>query len=322
MARKILYRYNPDTDDYERVYPTITERAAAISRYLICAAIGALIFYLIGYSLDYTPTQGNLKRQNSQLKAQYSLLKHRIEESNKVLDHIASRDDNLYRVMLQMEPVSRLQRYSGLGTDSRYRSLGSMSDASLADELTREMDVLDRRIYAQSVSFDQITALIAKQRQKLNHIPSILPVNIKWATIACGFGYRREPVGGKAIHHSGLDLAAPIGTPVVATANGVVASAGWEGNAGNCIEISHGYNYKTRFEHLATLDVAKGDRVNRGDRIASVGTTGKSTGAHLHYEVLFKDEPQNPVNYYFMDITPKQYTELLKASEANGHVMD
>lgn len=322
MAKKILYRYNPDTDDYERAYPTGKERAVSALRYIACIGLGALIFYLIAYSFDYTPTQGSLRRQNSHLRAQYSLLKHRIEESNKVLDHLASRDDNLYRVMLQMEPVSRMQRYSGLGTDSRYRSLGSMSDVTLADELTREMDVLDRRIYAQSVSFDQVKTAITRQHNKLNHIPSVLPVSIKWATIACGFGYRREPVGGKAIHHTGLDLAAPIGTPVMATADGVVASAGWDGNAGNCVEINHGYNYKTRFEHLSSISVAKGDHVSRGDEIAKVGTSGKSAGAHLHYEVLFKDEPQNPVNYYFMDITPKQYSDLLKASESNGHVMD
>lgn len=141
-------------------------------------------------------------------------------------------------------------------------------------------------------------------------------------TMSSGYGYRRDPVYGTTKFHSGLDFAAVTGTPVYATGDGVVEYAERRSGYGNCIDISHGYNYTTRYAHLSEILVSSGQEVKRGDLIGKVGSTGKSTGPHLHYEVRFKDEPQNPVNYYFMDLTPEQYAEMIREAENAGHVMD
>ena len=139
--------------------------------------------------------------------------------------------------------------------------------------------------------------------------------------MASGYGYRNAPIYGTSMFHSGLDFAAPMGTPVFATADGIVEESGWKGGYGNCIDLTHGYNYSTRYSHLSEILVEAGKNVKRGEMIGRVGSTGKSTGPHLHYEVRFKDEPQNPVNYYFMDLGPEEYSDMIRLAENAGHVM-
>ena len=140
--------------------------------------------------------------------------------------------------------------------------------------------------------------------------------------MASGYGYRLDPIYGTSKFHEGLDFAADKGTPVYATADGTVVMAGWQSGYGNLVEISHGYNYVTRYAHLSKIIATEGEKVKRGDLIGEVGNTGKSTGNHLHYEVRYNGAPQNPINYYFMDITPEEYDELLRSAENAGHVMD
>ena len=154
------------------------------------------------------------------------------------------------------------------------------------------------------------------------HIPSIIPIDVKDYTMSSGYGYRRDPVYGSTKFHAGLDFAEKNGIPVYATGDGTVTVAERKSGYGNCIDIDHGYNYLTRYAHLSEILVSPGQSVKRGDYIGKVGSTGKSTGPHLHYEVRFKDEPQNPVNYYFMDLTPEQYAEMVREAENAGHVMD
>lgn len=149
-----------------------------------------------------------------------------------------------------------------------------------------------------------------------------MPISISDYTMSSGYGIRRDPIYGSSKFHAGLDFAAQTGTPVYATADGEVTVADRRSSYGNCIDISHGYNYLTRYAHLSKIMVKAGQSVKRGEVIGLVGSTGKSTGPHLHYEVRFKDEPQNPVNYYFMDLTPEQYAEMVQLAENAGHVMD
>jgi murein DD-endopeptidase MepM/ murein hydrolase activator NlpD len=140
--------------------------------------------------------------------------------------------------------------------------------------------------------------------------------------MASGYGYRVDPVYGTTKFHEGMDFSAPQGTPVYATGDGTVIHSSWESAYGNLIEINHGYNYVTRYAHLSEILVRNGQTVKRGDLIGKVGNTGKSTGPHLHYEVRLRGEPQNPVNYYFFDLTPAQYDEMIRLAENAGHVMD
>lgn len=281
--------------------------------------IATVVFFLVFYCFD-SPTERNLREENARLKAQYGILSKRLDNSMKILAHIQDRDDNFYRVMMQMEPMTADQRLSGLEKESRYNELKGLNDASLVATLARNMDLMERRLYAQVQSFDQLRSAMNSQEERLLHIPSVIP--IADYKIAAGFGYRRDPVTGVSILHEGVDLASMAGTPVKATGDGVVTNAERVPGYGNCIDIDHGYNYTSRYAHLRDMKVAVGDKVKRGDIIGNVGSTGKSSAPHLHYEVRYMDEPQNPVNYYFMDLSPEEYAEIFQMSENAGHVMD
>lgn len=319
---KIFYRYNPDTDDYERVYPSIWTRMAYWGKLLIMSClIGTGLFFLVFYYFA-SPTERHLKEDNSALRKQLESMNERLSVALKVMDDLKNRDDNFYRVMMQIEPVSQGERYGTLNNENRYRELAQMNDGKMLTELAKSLDILERGIYTQSVSFDRLRQALKTQSDKLAHIPSVLPINVADYTLSSGYGNRVDPIYGTTRFHAGLDFPADVGDPVFATAKGRVVFAGHRGEYGNCIEISHGYNYVTRYGHLSKITVRNGQEVIRGDKIGEVGSTGKSTGPHLHYEVRFKDEPQNPVNYYFMDLTPEQYSQMVKNAEEAGHVMD
>ena len=322
MKRNIAYRYNPDTDNFERIYPSFRSRLVKGSVFIACAAAFGFLFYILASLITGSPNEESLRRENAQLKSQYNVLNRRLDNSLKVMSDIQNRDDNFYRVMLQMDPMTHSQRFAGLDNEQRYREIRKLPDGGLVKLLTQRLDLFDRQLYAQSISFDQLRTEADKQKYKIAHIPSIIPINIKDYTMSSGYGYRRDPVYGSTKFHAGLDFAAKTGTPVFATADGTVESAGRESGYGNCIDITHGYNYLTRYAHLSEIMVKAGQQVKRGEMIGKVGSTGKSTGPHLHYEVRFKDEPQNPVNYYFMDLSPEQYAEMVREAENAGHVMD
>jgi len=322
MKRPIYYIYNPETDNFERVFPSIKGRIWGFLRIgCLSLLIGIGLYFVIFYSFE-APTEQNLRKENAILKSQYNILNRRLDNSLKVMANIQNRDYNFYRVMMQMDPVGYGQRLAGLDNEKRYRELQNTPDAGLVRLLTQRLDLFERQLYAQSLSFDQLKETASKQKDKLAHIPSVIPINIKDFTMSSGYGVRRDPIYGSSKFHTGLDFAAKTGTPVFATADGKVTEAGRQSGYGNCIDISHGYNYLTRYAHLSEILVKPGQEVKRGEMIGKVGSTGKSTGSHLHYEVRFKDEPQNPVNYYFMDLTPEEYAEMVQLAENAGHVMD
>lgn len=322
MARKIYYTYNPDTDNFERVFPSLkTWISRSLNVFLLSIVLGIGIYFIIYFSFDL-PSEKNLREENAELKANYSILHRRLENSLKVMSDIQNRDDNLYRVIFQMEPLSRSRRLAGLDNETRYRRLNSLSDVSMVTLLTQNMDLLERKLYAQSQSFDQIREQASQQKDKMAHIPAILPLKNSDATLSSGFGMRRDPISGNAEFHSGIDFSANEGTPVYSTADGVIKWAERKSGTGNTVVISHGYDYTSLYSHLSKINVTQGQKVKRGEIIGRVGSTGKSTGPHLHYEVNFKGEVQNPVNYFFMDLTPDQYSDMLRNAEDAGQVMD
>lgn len=322
MKSQTLYKYNPSTDNFERFYPSIADRMRSLSRIALLSFLFGGLLFVIAYFGFAGPTEENLRHENRRLRSEYNVLNNRVEAALKVMDNIRNRDDNFYRVMLQADPVTISRRYAGLDNERRYRQIKGQSDIALLSDLQRNVDLLDRQLYAQSVSFDQLRTLIGDQHDRMAHIPSVIPINVKDYTMSSGYGYRRDPVYGTTKFHAGLDFAATQGTQVFATADGKVTVAERKSEYGNCIDIEHGYNYLTRYAHLSEILVKEGEEVKRGQLIGKVGSTGKSTGPHLHYEVRFKDEPQNPVNYYFMDLTPQQYAEMIRLAEDAGHVMD
>ncbi len=323
MSRKVFYRYNANTDNYERVYPSWKTRLSVIARHLLSGiGIGILLFLLVYYWIDF-PREKMLKQENESLVTEIKILNKRIDRALSVMDDIATRDNNFYRVMMQADRITDAQRYAGLEKTNRYEYLNNLSDAELIKNVSTKMDRLERQIYTQSKSFDKLKELAGQQQDRIAHIPAIQPISeLDLRQMASGYGYRVDPVYGTAKFHEGMDFASAIGTPVYATGDAVVESAKWHSGYGNLIILDHGYNYTTRYAHLSEIKVTAGQKVKRGDLIGKVGNTGKSTGAHLHYEVRYKGQPQNPVNYYFYDLTPEQYNDMIIQAENAGHVMD
>lgn len=322
MSKRIFYKYNPETDNFERYYPSMKDRMGGAFKIFIGALLLATIFILMYNFCWISPREENLREENKRLKSQYGVMSTRLDNLLTVMDKLEDRDDNFYRVMLQIDPVSNTQRLSGIEYENRYSQLSKLSDARLVEQLSKRMNLLESRICSQLQSFEQLQDALENQQEKLAHVPSVLPINIADYTMSSGYGYRIDPIYGSTKFHAGLDFAADHGTDVFATGEGQVVLAGRKEGYGNCIDIDHGYNYLTRYAHLSEILVDQGDEVKRGQLIGKVGSTGKSTGPHLHYEVRYKDEPQNPVNYYFMDLTPEQYYEMIQIAENAGHVMD
>lgn len=321
--KKTFYRYNTLTDSYERVYPSRIARAKAVWRqFAIGAAVGAVVVFLLYFLVDF-PRERQLRVENERMESALELLGRRADDAVAVMEDIAARDNNFYRVVMQADPLSDAARFAGLERQRYYGELDSLPSANLAKMVSDKLDVLDNLVYSQIKSFDYLRQLSSDNSDRLAHIPAIQPVSSKYLKqMASGYGYRSDPIYGTTKFHEGMDFSADIGTPVYATGDGVVNSAGWESGYGNAIVINHGYNYTTRFAHLSKILVRPGQTVKRGDLIGAVGNTGKSTGPHLHYEVRYKGQPQNPVNYYFMDLTAEEYDEMIRQAENAGHVMD
>ncbi|MBD5268035.1 MAG: M23 family metallopeptidase [Bacteroides sp.] len=322
MDKKALYVYNPSTDNFERVYPTLKSKILkAGGIFCLSLILGTLMFLAVYFGLTNN-TEQELRRENIMLRSQYNVLEGRLEASLKVMDKIRARDDNFYRVMMQMDPMSVSRRYAGYDYEKSYAGMKKLSDQALIGRLTQSADLLDHLLYSQSQSFDQLKAAAGKKQDQMNHIPGSLPIHDENMILAGGFGLRFDPISGARKFHPGIDFAVDEGTPVYATADGEVTVAERKGGNGNMIEIDHGYNYITRYTHLQSTTAAVGQNVKRGELIGYVGSTGASSGSHLHYEVRFKDEALNPINYFFLDLTPEMYTEMSQQADDAGNIMD
>lgn len=320
--KKALYTYNPATDNFERVYPSIKNRIEQWGGTLLLSLCIGGIFFAIAFFGFASHTEQELREENTRLRMQYNVLERRVNASIKVMENIRKRDDNFYRVMLQMDPMTLSRRYAGFDYEKRYALMHRMSDNALIENLTSQIDLLDRQLYSQSQSFDQLRRAASDQKAKMEHVPGIFPLDKESFTLSSGFGQRRDPVSGTRKLHEGMDFAAPVGTPVYASADGIVEVAERKGGYGISIDIAHGYNYLTRYAHLSEVLVEPGASVKRGDLIGKVGTSGKSTTPHLHYEVRFKGVAENPVNYFYIDLTPDEYTALIQQAEDAGQVLD
>ena len=319
--RKVYYIYNPKTRTYDRVYPTFRQRVIHIlKRLFVGMGFGAGSFILLLWIFG-SPSEKQLRIENSRLLAQYNVLSRRLDEALGVMQGIQQRDDNLYRVVLQADPVADAVRRAGYGGTNRYEDLMDMANADLVVNTTQKMDMLNRQLYIQSQSFDEVVDLFKDHDKMLSCIPAIQPVSNKnLKQTASGYGMRIDPIYKTAKFHSGMDFSANIGTPIYATGDGVVKKAGWQSGYGKIIIINHGFGYETWYAHLNDYDVRVGQKVKRGEVIGEVGNTGKSTGPHLHYEVHLKGKVMNPVNYYFMDLSAEDYDKMIELAANQGKV--
>ncbi|MBR2360113.1 MAG: M23 family metallopeptidase [Bacteroidaceae bacterium] len=321
--RKEYYIYNPETSNYERAKSTPRQRTLGILQRIFYAA-GILVILFGGlYWFLGTPSENALRIENSELEARYEVLSHQLDEALGVLEDLQQRDDNLYRVILQTDPISPYIRKSGNGNINRYEHLEDMANADMIIENSQKIDFLKRQLYIQSKSYDEIIALCKQNDERLQCIPAIQPVaNKDLKYTASGYGRRIDPIYKTIKFHHGMDFSANTGTPVYATGNGTVTTSGRQSGYGLTVEIDHGFDYKTLYAHLSKILVKRGQKVKRGEIIGLVGSTGKSTGPHLHYEVVNKGRKVNPVNYYFMDLTEEEYDQMIQIAANHGKVYD
>ena len=321
--RKVYYLYNPKTRTYDRIYPTIRQRVLSyLRRLFVGMGLGAGCFLLLLFVFG-SPSEKDLRMENSRLLAQYHILSSRLDEALAVMQQLQQRDDNLYRVIMQADPVAEGLRKPSYVKTNRYEERMDMANAKLVVNTTQQLDLLERQLYMQSKSFDDVVDLCKRHDEMLGCIPAIQPVaNKNLRQTASGYGTRIDPIYKTVKFHSGMDFSAFTGTPVYATGNGVVRKAAWEGLYGNCIIIDHGFGYVTKYAHLSKMEVRAGQKVVRGQTIGRVGSTGKSTGPHLHYEVHVKGKVVNPINYYFMDLNAEDYDKMIQLAANHGKVYD
>lgn len=321
--KKVYYEYDPQRHVYKRIYPTLGQRFKSYAvRLLLMVAIGSAAF-IVYYNLIPTTSVDRLRDDNSRLQSQYQVLSRKVDEALEVMRSIEQRDDNLYRVLLDAPPISDYVRNAGYNGLARYSDLMGMSNSDLAVNLSQRVDLLEKKLYVQSHSFDELVALYKDQEHRIDCIPAIQPINNKdLKRTASGFGYRIDPIYHVTKFHAGMDFTCDTGTPVHATGNGKVIYAKWMTGYGNCIDIDHGYGYVTRYAHLSRISVRVNQTVTRGEVIGLAGSTGKSTAPHVHYEVHVGGTPVNPVNYYFLDLDPEGYEQMVEMSENQGRIYD
>lgn len=321
--KKVYYEYDMSRRVFKRIYPTLRQRIGTYVRRTFGCILGGAFVFAVFYVLIPIPTRDSLYEENSRMLSHYQLMSHKVDEALAVLHSIEQRDDNLYRALLETDPVSEHIRQSGYNGTNRYADLMGMSNSELAVSVSQRVDLLEKKLYIQSKSFDELTQLYRDNEKRIDCVPSIQPVSNKdLKRTASGYGYRIDPIYHVRKFHAGMDFTCPTGTQVYATGNGKVIYARWKTGYGNCIEIDHGYGYVTRYAHLSKVDVKLHQTVSRGEVIGKVGSTGKSTGPHLHYEVLVNGNATNPVNYYFMDLNAEEYDEMIQVSENQGRVYD
>ena len=322
--RNVYYKYNDKTKTYDRVYPNLRSRLLTYLRNLLLSlSLGVGGYFIMLLILGTPESVDDLREENARLLSQYAVLSQRMDDALEVMDDIRQRDDNLYRVMFMAEPVSDDVRNATYAGTNRYEAISDLDNAELVIATTQKMDVLSRQLYIQSKSFDEVVQFYKNHEDMLRHLPAIQPVSNKdLKRTASGYGYRIHPIYQTRIFHDGMDFTCDIGTPVYATADGVVKNARWERGYGYIVTIDHGYGYETRYAHLKSFNVKRGQKVVRGETIALSGNSGRSTGPHVHYEVLQRGRPVNPANYYFMDLDADQYDEMIRLADNHGKVLD
>jgi murein DD-endopeptidase MepM/ murein hydrolase activator NlpD len=321
---KVKYYYDTKTLSYKRIEHSRAKKIKTLFYFLIGSAFTGLLMVIIFFQFFDSPKEKILNREIKQLSSQYRLVQDKLQQVELVLDDIHQRDDNIYRVIFEADPIPTSIRKAGYGGVNRYKDLEGYNNSELIIATTKKIDQITKQLYIQSKSFDDVIELAKNKAVMLASIPAIQPVSNKnLKQMASGFGMRIHPIYKTQQFHDGMDFTAKIGTPIYATGNGKIEKV--ESSArgyGKYVIIDHGFGYKTLYAHMSKFKVTIGQKVNRGDVIGYVGNTGLSSGPHLHYEVHKYGEKINPVNFYFNDLTAEQYEKMLEISTQNNQSFD
>lgn len=311
------YRYNLKTLSYERIELTTKDRMFRLVTYAITGVVFASIFITLTYFFIDSPKEKQLKRENQQLLLQYELINKKMDQVASVLEDLEYRDDNIYRVVFEAEPISENIRKAGFGGVNRYKHLNGYTNSEIVINTREKIDKLSKQLYIQSKSFDEVIDMARKKEEMLASIPSIMPVSNKdLKRMSSGFGMRLHPILKILKRHEGQDFTAPTGTEIYSSGNGKIKKVARERYGfGYHVIVDHGYGFETVYAHMSEILVKKGESVKRGDILGLVGNTGTSTAPHLHYEVHKNGRPINPVNFYYQDLTPEQFKQIIELSQ-------
>lgn len=324
MPIKSKYKYNLKTLSYERVSLSLKDILVKGLSYVALSVVFAFIFVVALYYTVDTPKERGLKEENKQLLLQHQILSKRLDHMSLVLEDLQLRDDNIYRVIFEAEPIPDHIRQAGRGGINRYAHLEKMENAELVIDVTKKIDKLENQIVVQSKSLDDIYHMAKSKEDMLSSVPAIQPIsNRNLSRVASGYGYRIHPIYKTRKMHWGMDFTAPTGTDIYVTGNGVVKSIKKLNKGyGRHVIIDHGFGYETLYAHMSEIKVKVGQEVKRGDIIGFVGNTGTSTAPHLHYEVMKDGRKIDPVNYYVNDLSPSEFMRMLEISSHSSQSFD
>jgi murein DD-endopeptidase MepM/ murein hydrolase activator NlpD len=323
---RLKYYYDKDSLSY---YPVSSSRYSGLSGvvlFLLSSIFFGIVALLILLNTDAlnTPTELVQAREIENFKLQYELLNKKLEKIEEVMANVAERDNNLYRVYFEASPIPEGQRKMGFGGVNRFRELEGYENSKLIINTTKRLEVLTKQVVVQSRSLEELESLVKSREDLLGAMPSIQPIHKNdLKRMASGFGYRKDPFTKKRRMHYGMDFTAPKGTPVYASGDGVIGRAdNRAAGYGNHVRIDHGFGYVSLYAHLSKYNVKRGQKVKRGDIIGYVGSTGRSAGPHLHYEIFKDGKRVNPLNYYSGNLTAEEFDIMLNLTRQENQSMD
>lgn len=323
MAKQ-KYIFNHKTLEFEKFVMPISKRIGRIALMLLAVAGGAFLFAILLYTFFRSPKEIMQARELEYMKLQYDILSDRLDNMEVLMADMEQRDNDFYRVMFGTDPIPGSVRRSAFSNETRYEALYGYRNSDQVVDVARKMDILASQLYNQSVSYDELFELARNKEQMLACIPAIFPLKeTELKYVSSYFGHRPDPIYNITKFHSGMDFSAPLGTEAYATGDGVVDDIEHnEWGYGTMVVINHGFGYKTRYAHLQKATVRKGQKVKRGQMIGLIGNTGKTTGVHLHYEVLKNNVAIDPINFLSNDLTPDEYDQILQQSTLPTQTMD
>lgn len=318
--KKIKYFYNTHTLRYEKLVTPLRVKLLRLFGFLSGLIVAsAIVIYIYNRFLP-KPTDIEYKRKYDALIDNYAQINQRVRALQQQMAALEKRDNEVYRSIFEANPIPDSARAKLIEKQGELEKIKEMDDFELGKEIAAQLNNISARAVFQENSYDNISQLIKNQDVKLACIPAIQPVSNKQLNrIASGFGMRIDPVYGTPRMHKGLDFTAPQGTPIYATGNGVVKESGLsDGGFGNHVVINHGYGYETLYGHMVRVKVRVGQRIKRGEVIGWVGSTGKSTGPHCHYEVHINNHEVDPVYFFYNDLNAEQYDRILKIASSGS----
>ena len=321
---KIKYYYDTKTLSYKPIKLNSGEKIKGYFIFFLSSVLLSFFILLIFYQFFDSPKEKKLKLEIQNLTSQYEVIDKNMKQVEIVLDEIQERDDNIYRVIFEADPIPTSIRKQGFGGVNRYEKLLGLSNSELMINTSKKIDQLTKQLYLQSKSFDEVIDLAKNKSNMLASIPAIQPVaNKDLKRMASGYGYRIHPIYKTRKMHYGMDFSAKTGTEIYSTGDGVVSKVKRSKRGyGNYVKINHGFGYETLYAHMSKYIVKKGQKVKRGEVIGFVGNSGISTAPHLHYEVRKDNKKINPVNFYYNDLSPEEYEKMLEISLQSNQSLD